>query len=122
MLTHCYGFPMSSVGAFVSLCLTRCISGAAGDLLPVGWCSWGFGWLERSRVYRLLPFRPLPWVLQSLGGLRWVSRCCSWGGDLGELAESWCSLFWPIFIDSHNNSVAPFIQGSQTRLKVEFTV
>lgn len=42
--------------------------------------------------------------------------------ERGQLAKSWYSLFWPIFMNCHNDSVASFIQGSQTSLKVESTV
>lgn len=55
-----------------------CISGSAGALLPVGWCSWGFWWMEWRSVCGLLPFQQLLWELQSLGGIRWVGGCCCW--------------------------------------------
>lgn len=41
--------------------------------------------------------------------------------EIWGLAKSWCSLFWPLFIESRNNSVASFIQGSQTKWTAEST-
>lgn len=56
-----------------------------------------------------------------MAGTAEADRGSFWGGELWELAKRWYSLFWFIFMNSHNDSVASFIQDSQASLKGEST-